>query len=507
MTLPSSSASSSAATAVFSQRCVTLENLCVVAEQLVLPHSALPRQRQILHRLLERVHSPFDYHTSLRPRERPTVLGHVTDGSPYSYLPMAVVQSIRNRTERRRFHVTQPAFQLPDARGSGLIFFTCWPSNPAEVFHRSVTMLHAIWPLLAKERPPTLVPATWSKQFNYWLAPWLASNSTTPSAVQPMAPMPSARGSRLWALHWARTRSALRRYEEEAAKSRAPPRCFARAHVCDFSQEGVVPGVGRGAPWAAMQAVMQHYAPATTQAPVSGSRLRVAFVVRHRRRRLVNIDDLVSRCNRWQPEGVRCTSIDFVGGLPRVASQLRRIDVLVSPHGADAIHALALHQSAWLVEVMPIFDRSNCPCTVFRELLDAEHAVHYLRLSTTNQSYADMADMAMSHRPQAGRERRSMHADLFVPWEAVRAALEAIRAPSASSGVQSDEVRLDGLAAGWRLLTSSGAASEERNIREEQNRNFALAATMRKKRIAAGLPLIGDISHHTIEKRRKPTGR
>ena len=62
-------------------------------------------------------------------------------------------------------------------------------------------------------------------------------------------------------------------------------------------------------------------------------------------------------------------------------------------------------------------------------------------------------------------------------------------------------------AAAVTSLTSSGAASEERNIREEQNRNFALAATMRKRRIAAGLPLIGDISHHTIEKRRKPTGR
>ena len=86
-----------------------------------------------------------------------------------------------------------------------------------------------------------------------------------------------------------------------------------------------------------------------------------------------------------------------------------------------------------------------------------------------------------------------MHADLFVPWEAVRPALEAIRLPPSSSGVQPDEVRLNGLAAGWRLFTSKGAAAEERDIREEQNRNFALAAANRKKRMAAGLSATGGV--------------
>lgn len=465
----------------FSERCVSTPGLCVVGEQLILPHNATAKLRRRLRTLLGRVHSPFDYHTNLFAGDRPTVLANA-DGASYRYLPMAVVQPIRNRTERQKFLTTQSAFELPQPRGDGLIFFTCWPSNPAEVFHRTVTLLHTIWPLVARERSPALVPATWNPRFEYWLAPWL--NAPASKRLKPMAPMPSVRDP--WRLHTAKSAHLAHRYEQNAKRARAPPRCFARASVCDLSQEGTVAGLGRHAPWAAMQAVMHHFAPATppppptTAEPAASCVLRVAFVERHRRRRLANLEDLIAACNRWHRGHVSCSSISFGRGLPPVAQQLRGIDVLVSPHGADAIHALALRRGAWLLEVMPIHNRPNCPCDVFRALLGAEKAVHYLRLSTTNRSYA--AVPTVSGRANVG----TMHADLRVPWEAVRAALEAIAAGTPTAEALPDATQLGASAAGWRLLTSAGGASEERAIKEQQNRNFQSAAIARRKRMAEG---------------------
>ena len=62
------------ANAVYASRCVAVEDLCVIAEQLVPPPNASAHVQRKLRRLLERTRSPFDVHTPLHPRARPALL-------------------------------------------------------------------------------------------------------------------------------------------------------------------------------------------------------------------------------------------------------------------------------------------------------------------------------------------------------------------------------------------------------------------------------------------------
>lgn len=496
----------SVASAVYRQRCVEVSHLCVVAEQLLLPaadNSQRERslqQRRSLQRLLDGMHSPFDFHTRMQPRLRPTV---ITDSSNYTYIPLVVAHPPASRAELQKIAIQQTATALPPVQDDGLIFYTCWPDNAAEVFHRAVTLLHALWPLVSKPRAPTLVPAAWSNLFDYWLAPFAGTQR-----IQAMAPLPNGNG---YAVNWARSARSIRKYAERAALLRAPPRCFARAHVCDFTKEGLVSGVDRAQPYEAMQLVMRHALSLQRGGPQQGamahgrrnkSVLRVGFVQRHGRRLFERLPQLIDSCNSWRLMEVHCSPISFARGLPSVARELRRLDVLISPHGADAVHGLALQPHAWFIEVMPVFGRANCPCDVFRALFDAEpRRVHYLRLTTTNESYA--AFKGYRYKPNAVGSYviappPDMHENLILPWAAVRHALQLIvvakQRPhlySRTSAAVGDAVRhtvLEGDAAGWRLLDSAGAADEEKGIRARYVSNIANArrkAAERRNRSAA----------------------
>jgi len=113
-----------------------------------------------------------------------------------------------------------------------------------------------------------------------------------------------------------------------------PRQCFERVRLCDFSR------TRSARPWATVQAVLARHTRTPPDAPrleramlgLDTRTLQVTFVLRARRRRLANLDELLAACARWgegQRAGrehvrVSCAAESFAPGLVAMAAAIRR---------------------------------------------------------------------------------------------------------------------------------------------------------------------------------------
>ena len=253
-------------------------------------------------------------------------------------------------------------------------------------------------------------------------------------------------------------------------RERQGTQCYSAAHVCDFS----LPPSGQEIfkhlrPWATMQAVLAH---AWSLAPSDAARarlrscdgigatdesckLRIAFVRRKRYRQLLNLAELVSACNAWQPLSVTCEVVDLSVGLQGSARLLRAVDVLISPHGGDLLNALALHSGASVVEILPV-SQKGCPCDFFGKIFgtgahhadsnDAGMVFHYRVPATSsmpNKLGCQIAGFScMSSRGAApAAAKKSFNDDITLEWSALLPVLDAIQTVAGNATRYPDAVR------------------------------------------------------------------
>ena len=311
------------------RRCVEVTQVCFEAEQLLLHAPDAPTQLTRLLRVLNGTRDPSDVFALLRPVERPTALV-ARPGVPYSYLPLATgvkrVRRIRNRILRTHTpRAREPAEFVDDVRA--IAFFTSWSNSFTEIFSRAVVRVFELWCAHRADRDSLhLIPAMWGSDWGpdystTWLAPFTAHR------VQPLARTPPrALVKPVWRGYASPNDYA--RYTNlsvDMFRARAPPRCFARALVCDFTS---MPKESR--PWATSQAIAAHHmttaaakaarraveaaapaahAPAATagllaadgSAAASRRTVRIVFALRRGRRKLANVDELIGACNGWNP--------------------------------------------------------------------------------------------------------------------------------------------------------------------------------------------------------------
>lgn len=424
-------------------RCVTARNVCLEAEQLVVQAADFKG----VQRYLKGVRSLFDHFVRLSPGLHGTVRLAENADEPYSFLPLVVLQE-PPAGERMRFlfnHTPSVGPRVYREDRQLLLFFSQGVDNVAEVFHRSITLLHDTIPLLAGCRgcpPVELATPVWMDGFHYLLEPFL----TPPQKrVRTLAPMPPRRDA--WGLRWAKaSRKSMTRYrllwERHAAEQYSGPRCFARCTVCDYSHEAHrMQGIHSWKPWEAMQKVMSYYGHASAgpsrlrfcdaeERTASGDcKLHIGIVKRSGRRKLANLEGLLASCQAWRPLEVACSTISFGNGLLSAAAELRRMDVLIAPHGADLINGLAMHAGASVLEVLPIFNRQACPCDVFLNVFGAERRVFGFRLDSRNPRFSVSNGRTMRLPGGSGKTIHmagNFHSDLVPPWSALQRVLELI---------------------------------------------------------------------------------
>ena len=99
--------------------------------------------------------------------------------------------------------------------------------------------------------------------------------------------------------------------------------------------------------------------------------------------------------------------------------------MLISVHGGDVLNALAMHDGASVVEIMPIV-RKGCPCDMFRDLLtspeDDSGRIFYYRVEATHAS---------SDHPEYAN---TFHADVSLSWDALQPLLDTIWHVAADAG-------------------------------------------------------------------------
>ena len=428
--------------------CTAIGRVCFVGEAIVV-HTAKD-YNATLTRLMRPTRDPLDNTRQLHPERHNTVLLAPADRA-FDYVPLAVPISPRaDDVQKVRWRAPSRAEEF--SRDRALVFFSTYPASISESFVRSVLRLFEY----SLRHPPAslhLRPSFWmegDESFDALLAPF------THHRVQPLGLFPRAS---LFAGHavvddFRRQRfepgvfEAYERASREWMRRRTAPHCHEAADVCNWAWYPHLPHMR---PWSAMHAVLRHLSPdASTRGPAAAQparlgacdwapptgggrvtervaprlpscKLRVAFAERqgHRmRRKLLNIDELVAACNAAWPTRVECGKVRLSGGLRYALRLLGATDVLVSPHGADLINGLVMHNGASVVELMPEVTR-GCPCGMFRQLysdpLDDAGRVFYWRVDAQRNS-----------TPPTDPHRGTFHADLRVAWASLAPALEAI---------------------------------------------------------------------------------
>lgn len=455
------------------QQCVEVQHACIEAEQVVVHGAAAlmqTSQRRLL-RLLNRTMDVTEAFRDLRPWYRNTVVTAASPSTALSYLPLAVsaqVVAARSESPRRWFlrHSALPAseFIATSQTHPPLVFFTSFVENLGELFVRAIPFVFALTqqhigsqgipqPMLHSNSRlhhrimPAMLPARFYALFDAFSA----------HGVEPLALYPNASLHEPMDLLHARAGAAnydaYRRRSFQFYASRQPERCYERIRVCDlFSRTDMLqlPSFRRLQamlrPWETMQAILRHHGQHDPEAhtrrllacgdgqlsPAHTCPLRIRFVLRQRRRFLLDVSSLVRKCNAWVPTSlpglkVHCGTVSF--SRHAVHHPIADVDVLVSPHGADVVNALKLHAGASLVEVMPVLTKlPNQDCTVCHGVLGdymmafrAEPQLHHYRLFTDQSEYSVRA---------GGHVYDS---SLRLPWGALQSVLEDIVTHGATS--------------------------------------------------------------------------
>ena len=448
-----------------SQRCVKVHQVCVQGESIVLYGPNADAEVGLTNNFLERL-GARDQLMSMRllhPTWRQNVVASSSDS--IHYIPYAwptTSSSARHLLPElplfaREMPATEPIFSPHHA----LLFTTAYPSSFPEVFFRSVMNVFE-YSCLHPDRDLRLRPTFWSIEYANLLKPF-SRHAVQPLALFPYSdPKPEYEGAVFnIRADVARTdRQVIQAYANASYqffRDRKGAQCHSEAHVCDFS----IPPSGeevfkRLRPWATMQAILAYArGHALVTAPpdptrvrlracdVSGAsagdescKLRIAFVDRRRYRRLVNLAELVSACNAWQPLSVICETVDLSAGLQGSVHLLQAIDVLISPHGGDLLNALALHSGASVVEILPV-TMKGCPCDFFSKLFatGAQHAdsndagmVFHYRLPATNSTPNKLGcQLAGFSCGGAAGAKKSYNDDLTLSWPALVPVLDAIQ--------------------------------------------------------------------------------
>lgn len=83
-------------------------------------------------------------------------------------------------------------------------------------------------------------------------------------------------------------------------------------------------------------------------------RIRILFVKRSGRRRILNVDDLMKHCRSHFSLDLDCTAHEFGTQTWRIdANRAAEADVFIAPHGAELVHALLMQNGSSVVEVRP----------------------------------------------------------------------------------------------------------------------------------------------------------
>ena len=371
-------------------------------------------------------------------------------GRPYTYVPLAVsasraLRSLQPSTNRSVFEVdaVQPEAPASFSDATALAFVTTWANAWQETFHRAVIQVFEEWCRVGGEhgaeehnvagrRDMVVVPTAYAPcgrppcagdDSRLWLRPF----SEVPVWPMSLTPQPEPLQQAVFGNRPCNDTCFGNYRALSAAYFAARPRqCFERVRLCDFSR------TRPARPWATVQAVLARHTlrppdPLRLARAMLGHgsvTLQVTIVLRARRRRLSNLDDLLAACARWGGQGglgrdrvrVSCVAESFAPGLVAMAPAIRRTDVLVGPHGADLVNGLGLHAGASVVEVLPVH-KGGCPCGVFQGLFAMERRVFHYTASSSNASYA-----TSRARGLAG----TFHSDLVLPPAVLEAALSHV---------------------------------------------------------------------------------
>ena len=462
--------------------CVGVRNACFDAEQIFMHGPDAQQHRDAIHELLLRAKDLYDVKRSLRPNVHNTT--HVADaGAPYGYLPLAVnaqrAETWRNRSNdtsayQQRLQPLAPSEWIENS--TAVAFFTTFSSSFTETFSRATVQLFEQY--CAHRGTIDVIPAAFGSpkpdgndHAATYLAPLTRTGHIEPMSLTPQPErlqqaifgnFPTSPG-RARHPHCPGNGTCLEAYLAQSERYFAAigQRCFRSATVCNFARQPTKPGSAR--PWSLMQALATHHAgpppsratsmsrmlscgdglleqqrgegpvePAVARAARAAERagrggercpLRVVFIQREGRRRLLNIDEHVAACNAWRStRGVddptpSCEAYTFRRGLAAALPLLRRTDVLIGPHGADMTNALALHAGATVVELLPPI-ASGCPCAMYQQQFAVEPSVLHYTASTRNVSRAARTGLP--------RFWNTYHSDFVTPVEVTRRILSHV---------------------------------------------------------------------------------
>lgn len=411
-------------------RCAEVEDACFDGEQIFLHGANAQRHKLAIDSVLRWAKDLYDIKKMLRPWDHR--IAHVArPGEPYTYLPLAINSHaatgprIKSNDSSAYQQRRQPEGASVWSETTALAYVSVWSQAFTDAFARGVTQVFEQW--CDHDGRLEVIPAAWGSVYrndvdyvSAFLAPLSASH------VQPMSltPRPEAMQLALMGMlppHFAapgRARcggrtTCLRKYmqESEAYLGARGQRCFRRALVCDY---GILPERTAIRPWSLMQAIAafhggtpplhsltNHHMRACEHEGAASGRgghgqhcpLRVLYIRRVGRRRLVNLDEHVAACNEWRPARgseeltLQCEAHSFENGLQAALPLLRRTDVLIGPHGAEMTNALALHAGASVAELLPPI-RAQCPCDMYSNLFSAETKVLHYTVTTRNRSFA-----------------------------------------------------------------------------------------------------------------------
>ena len=426
--------------------CVLVHDVCFEAEQILLAgkpttrrHSVAKHEMEKLNELLGNAKHPWEYARYLHPEARPTV--RLSSEGNYTYLPLIMFSGRAAALAGPSVLMTHTPSPTP-RNFSGvpaLAYFSTWPMSFVESFIREATRLYELQSVL--DQSPYLIPAMMSPQFESWVRPF--TNQSIQPTIEPLAFFPDNLTFADQLVSGRAGPASYASYTQESLQYQAQrrgPRCFRKARVCDFTYPPPKPLIR---PWLTMQAVVQRLGLSDGQSVQRHLRacegahsrlshgrpgecpLRIIFALRRRRRKLTNVDELVSRCDSATFSvgdslfriRASCSAIELVGGLEQHAHLLAKTDVFISPHGADMINGLALHAGASVIELMPNGTR-GCPCemyqTMFTSPLDGPAPFYYRLQPSTDANQAIM------------RARRNYNMDISVPWEAIQNVLDIV---------------------------------------------------------------------------------
>ena len=381
------------------------------------------------------------------------VLGSAVDETSRMYIPYAWPTSSGcmnkqpscSNLEHGRFRMRRDPSEVAPSFSDepSLVFISMYPSSFPEVFYRSVMHVLEYHSCSQPSGKVHLRPNFWSRTYLDLLAPF-SQYAVQPLALYPYSsPEPEFKGApfniRAEAVQNNRTFfDVYARASEQYFRGRTSPACHEVVQVCDFSKptsHGDIHFHLR--PWTTMQTVVSRLwgdAPFQPGAPRFRAcdhernptcKLVISFVQRRGRRQLLNLQELVTACNGWQPQLATCRIVDLSAGLKTAQHILRTTDVLVSPHGGDVTNALALHDRASVVEILPVHI-GGCPCELFIKLFNSnakneDGRVFYHRVKATNSSHPDH------------KVAKTFHAHLELSWAVLQPTLDAIVAISGNT--------------------------------------------------------------------------